>query len=617
MMQNRSVAFFMHDFAGGGVERMRLALAAALAADGCRVTIIVVNAAGPLAARVPSSVQIVDLGCRQVSRAALKLRRYVRSQRPDILISSLDHNNIAALVACIGAGRAVRLVICQHNALSAELSLGWRYRVVPWLYWLLQRRADAIVAVSKGVADDLAATAHLSRNTISIIENPVIDPCRLPAITAKPPHPWFTDDGVPVFVFVGRLVPQKDPATLLAAFAARLQRGPARLIVLGEGPLQVTMVEAAERAGMGSSILFAGFIAEPLPWIAYADALILTSKYEGFGNVIVEALACGTPVIATDCPHGPAEILAHGEFGILVPVGDAAAVGRAMGDDLRARFPAPVLRARGQDFSVGRAVRLHVALFDKWEQVAGCRVFGLGFARSNAVEVAGRMVTEDTAEIKLVVTPNVDHVRLLRQPEFMAACKDAAVVCADGWPVALYAAMRNAAPWLRVTGCDILHALVTHDGVAYRRIFAVIESSGTCAALQSWLADKGLAGTWSLFVASPEFSRDAGSQRALASAIAAARPDILIMTLGAPVSETFVYRYRDTISPCWALCVGQALRVEIGLTPRAPRGWRRLGLEWAWRCVWEPWRLVPRYIRAAAWFPCAVGLDLARLRQRS
>jgi N-acetylglucosaminyldiphosphoundecaprenol N-acetyl-beta-D-mannosaminyltransferase len=89
------------------------------------------------------------------------------------------------------------------------------------------------------------------------------------------------------------------------------------------------------------------------------------------------------------------------------------------------------------------------------------------------------------------------------------------------------------------------------------------------------------------------------------------------MTLGAPVSETFVYRYRDTISPCWALCVGQALRVEIGLTPRAPRGWRRLGLEWAWRCVWEPWRLVPRYIRAAAWFPCAVGLDLARLRQRS
>jgi N-acetylglucosaminyldiphosphoundecaprenol N-acetyl-beta-D-mannosaminyltransferase len=286
----------------------------------------------------------------------------------------------------------------------------------------------------------------------------------------------------------------------------------------------------------------------------------------------------------------------------------------AMCEDLRARFPADLLRARGQDFTVDRAAGLHVALFKKWPPYAGRRAFGLGFVRCSAVEIAARMATESPAAAMLVATPNVDHVRLLKDTSFRTAYGAAEIVCADGWPVALYAAWRRAAPWRRVTGCDILHALVAHPDTARRRVFAVVESHRTARSLHYWLRARGLDRNWSITVAEQALARDAAAQRALAGAIAALRPDILIMTLGAPVSEVFVHRHRDALPPCWALCVGQALRVEIGVTGRAPGFLRWLGLEWAWRCTQEPWRLAPRYIRAAGWFPWAVLLDLAGRR---
>ena len=148
----RRVSLFMHDFSGGGVEKMRLALAGALTSAGCEVSIIVVNADGPLAALVPASVRVFDMQKRRLLQAMPRLRRYLQNERPDVLVSSLDHNNIAALLACATTRTGTRLVICQHNALSEEMRIGWKYRAVPLLYRLLAPMADAIVAVSRGVA---------------------------------------------------------------------------------------------------------------------------------------------------------------------------------------------------------------------------------------------------------------------------------------------------------------------------------------------------------------------------------------------------------------------------------------------------------------------------------
>ena len=168
------VALFMHDFAGGGVERMRLALAAALASAGCTVCLVVVNGAGPLAAQTPHGVSVIDLRSGRLMTAIPKLRRWLQYAKPDMLVSSLDHNNIAALITRAMTRTSTRFVICQHNALSQEMRLGWKYRAVPFLYRLMARHASAIIAVSKGVADDLAVTTGIPRHSIEVIYNPVI-----------------------------------------------------------------------------------------------------------------------------------------------------------------------------------------------------------------------------------------------------------------------------------------------------------------------------------------------------------------------------------------------------------------------------------------------------------
>jgi exopolysaccharide biosynthesis WecB/TagA/CpsF family protein len=608
-----AVAFFMQDFAGGGVEKMRIALAGALHANGYRVTLIVARATGPLLDHVPRDVTLVDLRAGTWLQSVVKLRRFLQRRQPDVLISSLDHNNVAALLAGLRAGVDTKIIICQHNALSHEIRLGWRYRLIPALYALLQSRADAVVAVSHGVAEELVKLAWLPRRAVTVISNPVVDPARLPCGDA-PSHPWLINRDRPVFVFAGRLVPQKDPIALLDAFARRLAYGPARLIILGDGPLRDTMMAHAARAGLHDHIVLLGYVADPLPIIAQADALLLTSRYEGFGNVIVEALACGTPVIAVDCPHGPAEILDRGRFGHLIAPGDMAGFARAMAGPLRQHFPAELLRARGLRYTIANSARQYEALIRTVTARPAIRLFGLPVTEATARGIARRIAAEPASRIKLVVTPNLDHVRLLRQRAFRAACRSAALVCPDGWPVALYAHWATGAPYRRVTGCDILHEVLAAPSMLSRRVCVVVESAATAEALRSYLSARGPQANWQVDIAPPNFAEDPAAQYQLVQRIQRAAPDLLIMTLGAPTSEVFIHQHSPALPPCWALCIGQALRVELGLVRRAPRRWRKLGLEWAWRCWQEPGRLIPRYVQDALWFPVAVVSDVLRQR---
>ena len=356
------IAFYMHDLSGGGVERMRLSLIAELRARGQAVSLVVGRRQGALAGQVPADLDVVELGCSGVLASALALARVLRRKRPDVLVASLDHNNIAAMLAGTLACTGTRVVVCQHNALSAERAAGWKYRAVPWLYWLLQSRAHGVVAVSHGVADDLAQAAGIPRGRITAIYNPVIGADFAARAAGPAPHPWLAETAAPVFVFAGRLTAQKDPLLLLQAFALLRQSADARLILLGEGPLLPTLQAEADRLGLAGAVLFAGFQANPLPWIAHAAGLVLASRYEGLGNVLVEALACGTPVVATDCPHGPAEILAGGAFGALVPVGDAALLADAMARTALAPRDRGRLQARAGCFTAAACADAHLAL---------------------------------------------------------------------------------------------------------------------------------------------------------------------------------------------------------------------------------------------------------------
>ena len=614
-----TVAFYMHDFAGGGVERMRLVLFKALSNRHVLVAAIVSKFGGPLVNEIPASTRIVKLHAARTLAGILPLAALLRRRDFDVVVSNLDHNNIALLLARVLAGPGTRIVIAQHNALSAEARLGWRYRIVPLLYRVLWPYADAVLAVSEGVASDLSRAACIDRKAISVIYNPVVDGDFSNRAQATPPHPWLCDATIPVFVFVGRLTYQKDPATLLEAMAKRLLAGPARLIFVGSGDLEASLAARAKFLGISDQVCFAGFQADPLPWIQHATALVSSSRYEGFGNVLVEALACGTQVIATDCPFGPAEILGGGAFGTLVAVGDAEGMATAMMALPSPNPRAAERRARAAVFSVAACTDQHLALFARlmpapWRRQAR-RIFGLAVTSLDAVQCAAHILSPRTDErVRLLTTPNIDHLRLLRQPAFAEAYASASLVCIDGFPLALYARLRGLRPSRRVTGCEVFHHVMNGADLARHRFFFVVECGATAAALADWLRRRGLEHASCVEVAVSHLSDDEAAQVALAQTVRRYGATILVMALGAPVSELFVHSQRARLPGCWALCVGQAVRVEVGLTRRAPSLMRRLGFEWAWRLAHEPRRLGGRYVLGAAWFPVAIVRDLLSAR---
>jgi len=612
------VAFYMHDLSGGGVERMRLSLIAALRARGISVSLVVGARQGALVALLPPDLTVFELGARRTILAIPRLAAFLRETQPDVLVSSLDHNNIAAMVACVVSGSGTRLVVCQHNALSAERKMGWKYRLVPLAYRLLHRAAHAIVAVSDGVGSDLAATARVPGSKITVIYNPVIGADFFVRSAGPAPHPWLAEKGCKVFVFCGRLTAQKDVFTLLAAMEILLQRLPTRLILLGEGEDEAGLRRFARQHGIAHAVAFAGFQPNPLPWIRHADALVSSSRYEGLGNAIVEALGCGTPVIATDCPYGPAELLLGGAIGRLVPVADAHALADAMEAHGRAGVDTPKMQARAAQFTDDACAEAHLSLFRRIMIGRGRIVHALGMDLSPlpADRVADLISAElSGASLRLMVTPNLDHVRLLRMPDFAAAYASAHLVCPDGLPVLLYARFRGLKLRSRVTGCDVFALLMRQASLRAHRLFFVVESRETEAAAAMWAEQLGLADRIGIWVAPPDLGHDETAQSALVRAIGEAGPSILVMTLGAPVSEVFVHSQRHALPPCWALCVGQALRVELKLVQRAPLAWRQFGMEWLWRLRHEPRRLFGRYARSLAWFPVAIWHDLAEARQ--
>jgi glycosyltransferase involved in cell wall biosynthesis len=279
-------------------------------------------------------------GVAQVLGAIPPLRRYLLHERPTVLLSALDFANITAIVAGELAGvPGQRVVASVHNHLTsavANAERGHLRRIVP-LARRFYPRAASIVAVSAGVAADLAERLALPLERITTIYNPVITPRIATLASAALTHRWFANDAPPVILGVGKLRRQKDFATLIRAFAIVRQSHDARLLVLGEGPERASLERLAQSLGCAETVELAGFDPNPYRFMARAAVFALSSAWEGFGNVLVEAMACGCPVVSTACTSGPAEILADGCYGPLVPVGDAAALAQALRQQLDTR----------------------------------------------------------------------------------------------------------------------------------------------------------------------------------------------------------------------------------------------------------------------------------------
>ena len=405
------LGFVLPSLTGGGAERVTLTLAAALLERGHRVDLLVGRLAVAYREAIPDGLRLfypklpllpmpgegelrrrpslagaaypLPLNPAGAAWAWLSLRRrlpglpvnpkhaafasciarYLRRERPQLLLSALQDADIAALYAAELTGRSTPVVASVHISIRHNYTAG-QFANAARLY----PRAAAATAVSEGVADELRQSFGLRYEAVRTIYNPVPSATIWRLSQAAAAHPWFAAGAPPVILCVGRETPQKDYPTLLEAFGLVRRRIPVRLLLLGSfsEAYQATLRAQARSWGAERDFEVMGFDENPFKYMRRAGLLALSTHYEGLPTTLLEALACGTPVVSSDAPHGPAEILEGGKWGQLAPVGDAPALAQAMLETLQGGHPPPAeLRRRAAWFSTERAADAYEELFEK------------------------------------------------------------------------------------------------------------------------------------------------------------------------------------------------------------------------------------------------------------
>jgi glycosyltransferase involved in cell wall biosynthesis len=331
-INNRHLAIFVPTLECGGVERVMLNLAGGFASRGFKVDLVVADARGPLSKNVPEQVCTVDLASSRVLTSLPGLVKYLRQRRPATLIAAMDHSSVVALWARKLAGVQTRIIATVHVNISGILdhSSRLRVRLLPFFMRYFYPWADEIVAVSKGVADDLAIRAHVPRERIKVIYNPGLNGEFFEKAKEPARHSWFAPNQPPVILGVGRLAIEKGFDVLIRAFARVRQQRVAKLMILGEGDQRSNLEGLSRELGVNKDVCLPGYEENPYAYMARAQVFVLASRHEGFGLVLVEALALGLPIVSADCDGGPREILQDGRYGDLVPVASVESLANAI-----------------------------------------------------------------------------------------------------------------------------------------------------------------------------------------------------------------------------------------------------------------------------------------------
>ncbi|MGC8947524.1 MAG: glycosyltransferase [Anaerolineae bacterium] len=363
------ILFVIPSLGGGGAERACVNLLRHLDRSRFGLSLALFRKEGTYLGDVPADVTVYDFGSPggRDLRLVWHLAQLLRHLQPDIVFSVLRYTNVLSLLAAHTAQSRVRIVINEQNRLRDEFALyGWGWlkeRVVRWLY----PQASAITAISQGIKQELVQDFHLPDSKIWVIHNPVDLKVIRSMGNESVDHPWF-DGSVPIVLAAGRLHPQKGFDYLIRAFRHVQAAMPARLVILGEGPSRRSLERLVVELDLADRVALPGFQRNPFRFIARASVFVLSSLYEGFGNVIVEAMALGVPVVATRCPSGPDEIIEDGVNGLLVPVADEIALAEAILRMLRDETLAARLRQRGPEraaaFDASHIAAQYAALFE-------------------------------------------------------------------------------------------------------------------------------------------------------------------------------------------------------------------------------------------------------------
>jgi len=367
MSTNIKVAVFMHDFRGGGAERVSATLCNGLAdKNGIKVTVFVINKAGPMLADLSDKVEVVELGCKRMAFAFWKLSFEIKKLQPDLVISHMTHANVTACIASILGGFSKKLIVVEHNQMQNNFKVVSKFTVklAYLLTKVLYKIPNNIVAVSSGVKESVVKFTKVNKENVVVIYNPVVSE---ELIDYKPIkcvdlHRFYSLN-LPVFICVGSLTKQKNFPLFLRALKIVSQIENVKAIILGEGPEREELELMVENLKLQDIVDLPGFVTNPYDYISNADTFVLSSSWEGLPTVIIEAIALNTNVVSTNCPSGPEEILNGGEFGLIVPVDDEKSLSEAMIQSINTATTYD-LSKRADDFSVVNSVDGYYSLIE-------------------------------------------------------------------------------------------------------------------------------------------------------------------------------------------------------------------------------------------------------------
>lgn len=351
-------ALVLSNLKAGGIQRVIINLSMGLQRKGATVQIVAIKGKGELIKEIPEGVELKALNTTNSFQIVSRLLAYIKAHKPDALLSTNPNLNIMAILAKKASLTKTRIVLSEHN--NSQLARSYRKKsgkstAPPFIKSLAYRWADALVAVSKGVAGGMSSTTGISSDQIKVIYNPVVSE-RLKTLSLEPVNwPKSKNPASAKLLGVGRLSPQKDFVTLLQSFSILIKRTPAQLLILGEGELRSELESEIERLNLGEYVELFGYTKNPYPFMRTADVFVSSSRWEGLPTVHVEALASGCQVVSTDCPSGPSEILDGGKYGRLVPVKDPEALAAAIVQGINDPIPKKLLRQRAEFFNLERS----------------------------------------------------------------------------------------------------------------------------------------------------------------------------------------------------------------------------------------------------------------------
>lgn len=359
-------------FEGGGAQRDMVLLCNALAAKGVRIAILAMRRDGPLRPLLDPALRVVEIPGRHLRYAIPGLRRVIRAEAPAVVVSWEANLNLCTLIAARSLPRQSRPKVILREVGSPSIALcrdPYRQnRIAYRLLRRLYRYADRIVALTDGARRDLMENFTVPGATIALMQTNAVIPPEMVVRLAR----WDRESGrePDLIVSVGRLSPEKDQLTLLRALVLLPADRSWRLAIVGDGRERQTLEAFVRQQGLSERVTFIGEVADPFAWMMRARLAVCSSVYEGLGNAIIEALASGTPVVSTDCPYGPREILQGGRYGALTPVGDAAALAAAIDTALRAQPDRAALMARGLNYTAARAAERFLEIVNELRPAA-------------------------------------------------------------------------------------------------------------------------------------------------------------------------------------------------------------------------------------------------------